>query len=331
MSFTQHPPVDPDKPVNPDFEDKDLHLGTIQRFMVGTFAFALLFFVLMFVTHKMYKAAFLKQRGLPAERHIPGADQPLLQADERVDLVAYLALENARLNTATNLGETAVIPVEAAMALMLRDQAFPARGTVAAVDVPSVKPPQAPEAPVAPIAPEPVSPEVLPTEPAAVPTPVAPPAPAVDPAQIAIGKKIWEVNCIVCHSGKKGAIGPNIHHAFGTIRKLEGGREVLMDDAYVLKSLNEPMADIAKGYVPAMNSFKEILTEAQELAVVAYLKSVGQPLPVPTPVPTPPPAAPAETPAVPELAPTPAPAAPIPEATPEAAPTPTPKPRRISA
>jgi mono/diheme cytochrome c family protein len=323
MSYPHHSPVDPDKPVNPDFEDKDLHLGTIQRFMVGTFAFALVFFVLMFVTHKLYKAAFLKERGVATERHIPGKDQPLLQADERIDLVDYFALERARLNSSTNLGETAVIPVDAAMALMIRDHAFPIRGAVASIDVPTVKPPE-PPAP---------APAAAPSETQATP-PAAPAQPVLDPAQVAAGKKIWEINCTVCHTGQKGAIGPNIHNAFGTIRKLEGGREILMDDAYVLNSLNNPMDDVAKGYVPAMNSFKEILTEEQELAVVAYLKSEGQPLPVPTPVPTP--AAVAEAPAVPDAPAATSPATaegevPPAEATPAPAPSATPKPGRISA
>jgi len=339
MSFLHHPPVDPDKPVNPDFEDKDLHLGTVKRFMAGTFAFTFVFFILMFVVHKMYARRFIQERGIATERHIPDAGQPLLQADEWVDLVAYKELEHTRLNTLTNLGETAVIPVNAAMALMIRDQAFPVRGTVASLDVPTVRPMAAPEvqaeAPAAPAVPAtapaeaPAAPAKVPaTTPAAAPTPAPKPEPALDPAQIATGKKIWEVNCIVCHSGKKGAIGPNIHNAFGTIRQLEGGREVLMDDAYVLKSLNEPMADIAKGYVPAMNSFKEILTDEQERAVVAYLKSMGKPLPAPAP--TPGPAAVAEVPSVPEAPPA---AEPLPAAEPTPAPAPTAKPRpgRISA
>lgn len=140
---------------------------------------------------------------------------------------------------------------------------------------------------------------------------------------VAAGKAIWEAQCMAaCHTGKKGAIAPNIQKAFGTIRNLEGGGQILMDDAYVLNSLVNPNDHIAKGYMPVMMSFKEMLTEEQRNQVLAYLKSQGQPIPVvaqpAAPAPEPllaAPAAPAPEPHPPALAPEPivaAPAAPEP-------------------
>ena len=90
------------------------------------------------------------------------------------------------------------------------------------------------------------------------------------------GRQIWENNCIVCHTGRPGAIGPNIHNAFGTMRALETGESVLMDDAYVRNSILNPNDDIAEGYPAAMTSFKGTLNNTQINQVIAYLKSVAE-------------------------------------------------------
>ena len=157
---------------------------------------------------------------------------------------------------------------------------------------------------------------------------------------IAAGKAIWEANCIVCHTGKKGAIGPNIHNAYGTMRQLENGESILMDDWYVINSMNNPNEHIAKGYQAVMSSFKENLTDLQKKQVTAYLRSMGKPIPqsapaeekpeeeapAPAPEPVREAPAPAPTPApareVTPPAPTPVPQAPAPAPEPEPAPKP---------
>lgn len=95
-----------------------------------------------------------------------------------------------------------------------------------------------------------------------------------DPA--AAGQQIFEANCAVCHTGKPGAIGPNMMTKFGTMRPLEDGTEILMDENYVRTSMTNPNQHIAKGYPAAMTSFKGNLSPKQLNQVIAYLKSQSE-------------------------------------------------------
>jgi len=91
---------------------------------------------------------------------------------------------------------------------------------------------------------------------------------------VAAGEEIWDTNCAAaCHTGKAGAIAPNIVDKFGTMRDLEGGEQILMDENYVRNSMQNPNEHIAKGYSPAMTSFKGLLNTTQMNQVIAYLKS----------------------------------------------------------
>lgn len=93
------------------------------------------------------------------------------------------------------------------------------------------------------------------------------------------GQALWEVNCMMaCHTGRPGAIAPNILHAFGTMREMEDGRMILMDENYVRNSMINPNDDIAKGYPPVMPAFGGTLTNAQMNNIIAYLRSMGQPI-----------------------------------------------------
>lgn len=95
---------------------------------------------------------------------------------------------------------------------------------------------------------------------------------------VAAGRKIWEVQCMAaCHTGKRGAIGPQILGAFGTMRRLEGGTDILMDENYIRNSMLNPNEHIALGYQPAMTSFKGILSGTQINQVIAYLKTSKAP------------------------------------------------------
>lgn len=97
-------------------------------------------------------------------------------------------------------------------------------------------------------------------------------AAAQDPVEA--GKALWEVQCMaVCHTQKPGAIGPAFLGKVGTMRSLEDGTEILMDDNYLRDSMLNPNAHIAKGYQPAMTSFKGVLTGTQINNIIAYLKS----------------------------------------------------------
>ncbi|GEM_PF-1117183 len=353
--------ADPNGPVNEDYTDSDIELGVVKKFVLGSFAVCLLFFVIMLGVHRMYRGSNIEEKGVATseERQIPGEDDALLQTLPLEDKAEYLAHEAALLNTKTNAGVHAVIPVESAKQLML-EEGFPHSQVAETEPVPEA----ADEAPVAveTVVAANATPEVAaPAAPMAA-APVAE-APKLDPEMVAAGKVIWETQCMAaCHTGKRGAIAPNIHKAFGTMRKLEGGEEILMDTAYVLNSMNNPNEHIARGYMPVMMSFKQNLTDLQKEQVAAYLQSMGKPIPVPVvaapavesapatvtdpapeaaeptapvvvetaPVAEPPspaavaPEVPAATPSVPVEAPAAVPAVPVPVPAPPAAPTPVP-------
>jgi cytochrome c2 len=322
-------------PVNEDSTDSDIDLQTVKKFIVISFALTIGFFIMMLIVQRFLSNGFKEERGVATAetRQIPGKDDALLQTMPLEDKKAYDDLEAQRLNTLTNAMDHAVIPVESAKELMLKEgfahaepKAEETNPVVTFVEseetaepaMSMVEPTMAAVAEAS--APEAVEPEEF--------------TPALDPAMVAAGKKIWEAQCMAaCHTGKRGAIGPNIQNAFGTMRKLEGGKEILMDEDYVINSLNNPNDHIAKGYMPVMMAFKGILTDEQKHQVAAYLASEGKVIPKPTPVPTPKPVVVPEPTAIPAPQPvaTPVPApvatpAPVVPATPVITPVPTPSP-----
>lgn len=82
--------------------------------------------------------------------------------------------------------------------------------------------------------------------------------------------------CAACHSidGSKGH-GPSVGGIAGTLRDLDGAEKpVLADAAYLLESITEPNAKIAKGYPPNyMPPFK--LPEKELASLVLYIQSLG--------------------------------------------------------
>ncbi|MCC5847888.1 MAG: c-type cytochrome [Verrucomicrobia bacterium] len=322
-------PVDPDQPVNADYQDNDIQLDTVRRFMFGSLGVTLVFFVLMLIVHRIYTKGFSKERGVATEetRQIPRRDQALLQTDELVDLDTYLAQQGDQLSQPreTETGQR-TIPIEEAMQNMIAQGAFPTatpapEGQMAARPAPTQRSqPSAPAAPSAPSAPETATGETA-----------SAPAEVLDPEMVAAGKALWEANCVICHSGP-GGIGPHILHAFGTMRELENADPILMDDWYVRNSMNNPNEHIAKGYQAIMpTQFKTQFSKNQKTQIIEYLKSEGpnpppmkgeEPEPEPTPEPAPEPAVEAEptpVPATTPVTPQPAPAEPA-RPTPQPAP-----------
>jgi len=325
---------DPNGPVNTDYQDTDIHLNTVKKFVAGSFAVTVAFFVLMLIVHRFYKTDFADERGVATaeDRQIPGKDDALLQTDELVDLEEYNEQEEERLTMKTNAVEHAVIPVESAKQLMVKE-GFPHSqvamdGEEAVAEAPMETEMKQPDAKTAAVEKaEPESSAMAST----TSSKMVPAEPELDMAMVSAGKQIWEQQCMAaCHTGKRGAIAPNIEKAYGTMRKLEGGGEILMDTESVINSMNNPNEHIAKGYMPVMMKFTNILTETQKAQVAAYLRSQGKEIMVPAPVSEPEVAAEPES--TPEPEPTmeaaPAPAAPLPA---PAAPKPTPAPTKPAA
>jgi cytochrome c oxidase subunit 2 len=95
---------------------------------------------------------------------------------------------------------------------------------------------------------------------------------------VARGKKWAETSgCLSCHSldGKK-LIGPSWKGLAGEKTELADGSSVVVDDAYLVKSILEPNAQIAKGFPANVmpGTYKTLLTDEQVNDIVAFIKSV---------------------------------------------------------
>ncbi|MBE7490566.1 MAG: cytochrome c oxidase subunit II [Planctomycetes bacterium] len=87
------------------------------------------------------------------------------------------------------------------------------------------------------------------------------------------GQIIWERNCKICHTidGKKGT-GPSFKGIWGKEEEMSDGSRVIVDEAYVRESLNEPGKRIVKGYPNSMTPFK--FQDYEYEGIYAFLKSL---------------------------------------------------------
>lgn len=87
--------------------------------------------------------------------------------------------------------------------------------------------------------------------------------------------------CIACHSidGSK-IIGPSYLGFYGKTRIVitDGNeREVMMDDAYIKKSIYEPNADVVKGFASGlMSSYKDQISEEEVQEIILYIQSINE-------------------------------------------------------
>lgn len=95
----------------------------------------------------------------------------------------------------------------------------------------------------------------------------------------AAGRQLAEqLGCQLCHSTNGSAgVGPTWLNLAGAQVKLADGRTVTADDAFLLRSILDPDAEIVSGYRPGVMSAQfpaGELTQAQAAAIVAYLKTL---------------------------------------------------------
>ena len=95
----------------------------------------------------------------------------------------------------------------------------------------------------------------------------------------AAGEKIFaELGCATCHRMDTQGRGPNLLGVFGKPVQLEGGRTVVADENYIRESILDPGAKVVQGFKPVMPTFQGLVSEEQLNALVAYVKSLSQPL-----------------------------------------------------
>ncbi|RMH57674.1 MAG: cytochrome c oxidase subunit II [Candidatus Hydrogenedentota bacterium] len=93
----------------------------------------------------------------------------------------------------------------------------------------------------------------------------------------AAGEKLYNVKgCAACHSvDGSPRLGPSFKGIYGKkVRVMTGGkaREVLVDDAYLTKSMKTPTADVVEGFQPVMPP--QNLTDAEIEKINTFIKSL---------------------------------------------------------
>ncbi len=85
------------------------------------------------------------------------------------------------------------------------------------------------------------------------------------------------VGCEACHSsdGSEG-IGPTWQGVYLSQVTLDDGSTVIADDAYLLRAIVDPNAEVVEGYEPGqMQADLDTLLSSDELrAIVAYIKTL---------------------------------------------------------
>lgn len=97
-------------------------------------------------------------------------------------------------------------------------------------------------------------------------------------SEIAHGAELAEESgCTACHAkDRQRLVGPGWGGLYGSRTTLADGSAIVVDDAYLIRSILEPDAQIAAGFEPgAMPSFAEMLDADQVEAIAAYIRSLG--------------------------------------------------------
>jgi cytochrome c oxidase subunit 2 len=110
----------------------------------------------------------------------------------------------------------------------------------------------------------------------------------------ALGLRVaGERGCLRCHTlDGTPHLGPSWARLYNAEIPLEGGGKVRADDAYLTRSMMEPVAEVHQGFERIMPSYMGMLTPAEIGALVALIHSLENripdevlaPLPVPQPV-----------------------------------------------
>jgi hypothetical protein len=126
-------------------------------------------------------------------------------------------------------------------------------------------------------------------DPAAAPGPAGPgggaligrgggPAPAMDGGggRKVDGLAVWEIHgCMACHDMDQPMMGPPVRGAWGSVRTLQDGRQVIVDEAYIRRSILDPQADLVEGYPDQMVSQEGQITDEEIAAIVELYRAMA--------------------------------------------------------
>ena len=91
----------------------------------------------------------------------------------------------------------------------------------------------------------------------------------------AAGEGIFQrLGCNTCHMDSGATRGPSLVGLLGKTVRLQGGKSITADEAYIRESILEPQAKVVAGYPPIMPTFKGLISEEGILQILAYIKSL---------------------------------------------------------
>ena len=91
------------------------------------------------------------------------------------------------------------------------------------------------------------------------------------------GAKLFaDLACNTCHRPEVQGRGPRLDGLFGRTVTLEGGAQVVVDEAYLREAIVNPNARIAQGFQPVMPSYQGVATEEGLLQLIEYVKSLRE-------------------------------------------------------
>jgi cytochrome c oxidase subunit 2 len=112
---------------------------------------------------------------------------------------------------------------------------------------------------------------------------------AVDGSLASEGEKNFQhYGCAMCHRTDAAGRAPNLVGVFGKPVLLDDGRALTVDESYVRESILNPGAKIVSGFKNIMPTFQGQMSEEEVIALVAYVKALGNgtanpPIPVSEP------------------------------------------------
>lgn len=93
------------------------------------------------------------------------------------------------------------------------------------------------------------------------------------------GRVYAAMGCMACHSQPK--LAPPLADLYGGRVRLDDGRTVWADDAYLHESIVDPNAKGVAGYLRSMPSYRDYLDDGQVTDLVAYVRSLSRNPPPP--------------------------------------------------
>jgi cytochrome c oxidase subunit 2 len=85
------------------------------------------------------------------------------------------------------------------------------------------------------------------------------------------------LGCATCHRTDTQGRGPVLTGVFGKPQQVQGGADVVADEAYIRESIVNPTAKVVLGFQPIMPAYQGQVNEEQLLQLIAYIRSLGAP------------------------------------------------------